>query len=190
MRRALRRRVLLRHGGAARGLLAAGAGPGDAVVTSAITFAASANCAAYVGATPRYADIERTTWNVSARTVAAAAEGARAVIPVHFAGLPVDVAGPRAALGGDVAIIEDAAHAAGAASPDGPVGTAATADMAVFSFHPVKAITTGEGGMVTTRDPELREGSPRSARTASRPRPSPTRSRGCAARRSSASTTG
>jgi len=136
---------------------AAGVGPGDAVVTSAITFAASANCAAYLGATPRYADIEPTTWNVSARTVAAAAEGARAVIPVHFAGLPVDVAGLRAALGDKVAIIEDAAHAAGAASPDGPVGSCRHSDMAVFSFHPVKAITTGEGGMVTTRDRELRD---------------------------------
>lgn len=137
---------------------AAGVGPGDELVTSALTFAASANCGAYLGATPVFADIERATWNVSARTVAAVVgERTRAVVPVHFAGLPAPVAEIRAAVGPDVAIIEDAAHAAGAATPDGPVGNCRHADMAVFSFHPVKPITTGEGGMVTTRDPALRE---------------------------------
>jgi perosamine synthetase len=137
---------------------AAGVGPGDEVITSALTFAASANCAAYVGATPTFADIERDTWNVSARTVAAAAtERTRAVVPVHFAGLPAPVADIRAALGPDVAIVEDAAHAAGAFTAEGPVGACRHSDMAVFSFHPVKAITTGEGGMVTTRDARLRD---------------------------------
>jgi UDP-4-amino-4,6-dideoxy-N-acetyl-beta-L-altrosamine transaminase len=137
---------------------AAGLGPGDELVTSAITFAASANCAAYVGATPVFADIERATWNVSERTVAAALTGrTRAVVPVHFAGLPAPVAAIREAVGPDVAIIEDAAHAAGASTPDEVVGACRHADMAVFSFHPVKTITSGEGGMVTTRDERLRD---------------------------------
>jgi perosamine synthetase len=137
---------------------AAGVGPDDELLTSALTFAASANCGAYLGATPVFADIERDTWNVSARTIAAAAtERTRAVVPVHFAGLPAPVAEIRGAVGPDVAVIEDAAHAAGASTPDGPVGACRHSDMAVFSFHPVKPITSGEGGMVTTRDRALRE---------------------------------
>jgi perosamine synthetase len=137
---------------------AAGLGPGDEVLTSAITFAASANCAAYVGATPRFADIDPTTWNVSAETVAAAlTERTRAVIGVSFAGLPAPVAELRTSLPEDVVLIEDAAHALGARRPDGPVGDAVHADMSVFSFHPVKAVTTGEGGAITLRDPELRD---------------------------------
>jgi UDP-4-amino-4,6-dideoxy-N-acetyl-beta-L-altrosamine transaminase len=137
---------------------AAGVREGDELVTSALTFAASANCGVYLGATPCFADIERDTWNVSGRTVAAAlSERTRAVVPVHFAGLPAPIADIRAAVGDDMAIIEDAAHAADAATPDEPVGACRYADMAVFSFHPVKAITTGEGGMVTTRDERLRD---------------------------------
>src|SRR6478609_1352174 len=94
---------------------AAGAVAGDEVVTSAITFAASANCAAYVGATPRFADIDPATWNVSAATVAAAmTERTKAVVPVHFTGLGAPIEEIRAAVGPDVAIIEDAAHAVGA----------------------------------------------------------------------------
>lgn len=137
---------------------AAGAGPGDELVTSALTFAASANCGAYLGATPVFADIERDTWNVSAATVAAVlTERTKVVVPVHFAGLAAPVADIRDAVGPDVVIVEDAAHAAGASTPDGPVGSCRHADMAVFSFHPVKPITTAEGGMVTTRDEELRD---------------------------------
>jgi UDP-4-amino-4,6-dideoxy-N-acetyl-beta-L-altrosamine transaminase len=142
------------HGAA----FAAGLGPGDEVVTSAITFAASANCAAYVGATPVFADIERATWNVSARTVAAAlSERTRAIVPVHFAGLPLDVRALREAVGPDVVIVEDAAHALGAVGADERVGACRHSDMAAFSFHPVKAITSAEGGMVTTRDERLRD---------------------------------
>src|SRR5919198_359977 len=127
---------------------AAGLGPGDELVTSAITFAASANCGAYVGATPRFADIDPRTWNVSADTVAARlTERTKAVTPVHFAGLPAPIAEIRAAVGDDVAIIEDAAPALGAQSPEGPLGPCRHADMAIFSFHPVKAITSAEGGM-------------------------------------------
>jgi UDP-4-amino-4,6-dideoxy-N-acetyl-beta-L-altrosamine transaminase len=142
------------HGAA----VVADAEPGDEVLTSAITFAASANCAAYVGATPRFADIDPQTWNVSADTVEAALTArTKVVIPVHLAGLPAPVAEIRAAVGDGVVIVEDAAHAAGARTPDEPVGACRHSDMAVFSFHPVKTMTTGEGGMVTTRSEELRD---------------------------------
>lgn len=141
------------HGAA----FAAGLGPGDDLLTSALTFAASANCGAYLGATPRFADIGPATWNVSAATVSAAiTDSTRAVVPVHFAGLPAPVADIRAAVGEDVVIIEDAAHAIGAMDDGQPVGSCVHSDMAAFSFHPVKTIATGEGGAVTTRDPELR----------------------------------
>jgi perosamine synthetase len=137
---------------------AAGLGPGDEAVASGMTFAAGANCAAYVGATPTFADIEPDTWNVSAATAAAAmTERTRAVMPVDFAGLPAPLAEIRAAVGPDVTIIEDAAHALGARRPDGVVGDCAHADMTTFSFHPVKAVTSGEGGIVTTRDEGLRD---------------------------------
>lgn len=137
---------------------AAGLGFGDELLTSAITFAASANCAAYVGATPRFADIDPATWNVSAATLAdALAPRTRAVVPVHFTGLPLPMAEIRAAVGDDVAIIEDAAHAVGARAGEDSVGSCRHSDMAIFSFHPVKGITTGEGGLVTTRDAGLRD---------------------------------
>ena len=142
------------HGAA----FAAGLEPGEELVTSAITFAASANCAAYIGATPRFADIERDTWNVSADTIApAVGEQTKVVVPVHFAGLPAPVAEIRAALPEGVRIVEDASHALGADVGGVPVGSCRDSDMAVFSFHPVKSIAAGEGGMVTTRDPDLAE---------------------------------
>jgi perosamine synthetase len=142
------------HGAA----FAIGLSPGDEAITSGLTFAASANCAAYLGATPRFADIDPATLNVSAGSVAAAAgEHTRAVIPVHFAGLPAPVREIRQRLGPDVAVIEDAAHAFGARTDAGPIGACIDSEMAVFSLHPVKAIAAGEGGMVTTRDPELRD---------------------------------
>jgi perosamine synthetase len=128
----------------------------DELLTSAITFAASANCGAYVGATPTFADVDACTGNVSAKTVTAALTArTRAIVPVHFAGLPAPVADIRAAVGNTMTIVEDAAHALGSRTPDGPVGSCRHADMAVFSFHPVKAITSGEGGMVTTRRDDL-----------------------------------
>jgi perosamine synthetase len=142
------------HGAA----FAAGLGPGDELVTSALTFAASANCAAYVGATPRFADIEASTWNVSTATVREAlTSSTRAVVPVHYAGLPAPVEAIREAIDDDVLLIEDAAHALGARVGSEPIGSCRHSDMAIFSFHPVKAIAAGEGGIVTTRDPELRE---------------------------------
>ncbi|TMK39843.1 MAG: UDP-4-amino-4,6-dideoxy-N-acetyl-beta-L-altrosamine transaminase [Actinobacteria bacterium] len=137
---------------------AAGIGPGDELVTSALTFAASANCGAYLGATPRFADIDRSTWNVTAETIAASVgPRTRVVIPVHFAGLPAPVEDIRDALAENVTIIEDAAHALGAHRAGAQIGSCRHSHMTTFSFHPVKAIAAGEGGMVTTRDPQLRE---------------------------------
>jgi UDP-4-amino-4,6-dideoxy-N-acetyl-beta-L-altrosamine transaminase len=137
---------------------AGGVGPGDDLLTSAITFSASANCGAYVGATPRFADIDPVTWNVTPETVADAMTPAtRAVIPVHFTGLPADVRGIRQVVGDDVLIIEDAAHALGSVSSGEPIGACRYADMAIFSTHPLKTITTGEGGVVTTADATLAE---------------------------------
>jgi UDP-4-amino-4,6-dideoxy-N-acetyl-beta-L-altrosamine transaminase len=128
---------------------AAGLGPGDVVFTSPLSFAASATCARYVGATPAFVDIEVGTLNLD---LAAVPRDTAAVVAVHFAGLPVDLQGlarrPRV-------VIEDAAHALGALTPDGPVGNCARSDMCMFSFHPVKAVTTGEGGAVTTNAESL-----------------------------------
>ena len=133
------------HGAAA----AAGLGPGDVVGTSALTFSASAACARYVGATPTLIDLDPTTLNLD---VAAVPADLDALVAVHYAGLPVDLASlahrPRV-------VIEDACHALGGHTPDGPVGNCARSDMACFSFHPVKPITTAEGGAVTTNSPEL-----------------------------------
>jgi perosamine synthetase len=142
------------HGAA----FAAGLGPGDELVTSAITFAASANCGAYLGATPRFADIDPLTWNVTPDTVGATlTERTRAVVPVHFTGLPAPVAAIRERVGGETVVIEDAAHAIGARQADEAVGSCLHSDMAVFSFHPVKTVTSAEGGIVTTRDPRFHE---------------------------------
>jgi UDP-4-amino-4,6-dideoxy-N-acetyl-beta-L-altrosamine transaminase len=142
------------HGAA----FAAGVGEGDEIVTSAITFAASANCGAYLGARPRFAEIEAETWNVSAATLEAAmTPRVRAVIPVHFAGLPIPIAPIRELVGPEVAIVEDAAHALGGNAGGEEIGACAHSDMAIFSLHPTKAITSCEGGVVTTRDPELAE---------------------------------
>lgn len=133
------------HGAAA----ASGLGPGDVVVTSALSFVASAACIRYVGATPAFADIDPATLNIDPARVP---EGAAAAVVVHFAGLPV---APLAGPGRPPVVIEDAAHALGARTPDGPVGNCARSDMCVFSFHPVKAVTTGEGGAVTTNSTQL-----------------------------------
>ena len=122
----------------------AGIGTGDVVATSPLSFVASANCARYVGADVAFVDIDPETWNLD---VAAVPDGIDALVAVHFAGLPVALDRltnrPRV-------VIEDAAHAIGASTPDGPVGNCAHSDMTCFSFHPVKTITTGEGGAVTT----------------------------------------
>ena len=142
------------HGAA----FAAGVGPGDEIVTSAITFAASANCGAYLGARPRFADIDPETWNVSAATLEPlVGPETKLVVPVHFAGLPAPIEPIRDLVGAGVAIVEDAAHALGGNAGGEEVGSCAYSEMAVFSLHPTKAITSCEGGVVVTRDPELAE---------------------------------
>jgi len=129
-------------------------------VTSANTFVASANCLAYNGLVPRFADIDGQTANVTAQTLSACVTDAtRVLIPVHFAGQPCDMAAIGAlARKHGLRVIEDGAHAIGSVDVDGlPVGACAHSDLTVFSFHPVKTITTGEGGAVTTNDPALYE---------------------------------
>jgi|SRR5215218_208514 len=143
------------HGAA----FAAELGPGDESITTAITFAASANCARYVGADVRLLDVDRATWNLDVVAAAAAAgERTRAVVAVSFAGLPVDLSPLQPLRERGIAVIEDASHAIGAHRSRIPVGAdAGGADMTTFSFHPVKTMTTGEGGMVTTGSAELAE---------------------------------
>ena len=128
---------------------AARLGPGDVVATPSLTFAASANCARYVGADVAFVDIDPATLNLDPSSVP---EGVDALVAVHYAGLPVDL---RSLAHRPRVVIEDAAHALGAATPDGPVGNCAHSDQCVFSFHPVKHVTTGEGGAVTTNDDEI-----------------------------------
>jgi len=137
--------------------MAADLGPEAVVVTSPITFVASANAALYVGARPVFADVDPDTINLSPSALAntiGKVSGTRAIVPVHFAGLPCDM-GPikSAADRAGAVVIEDAAHALGASYPDGgKVGSCRNSLMTIFSFHPVKSITTGEGGMITTND--------------------------------------
>jgi dTDP-4-amino-4,6-dideoxygalactose transaminase len=139
------------HGAA----FAAGIEPGDDVLTSPLSFAASANCILYLGARPRFVDISLRTWNLDMSAAADRVDDrTRAVLAVSFAGLPVDLA-PLEPVRDRIAVIEDAAHALGARRNGEPVGGPGGADLTVFSFHPVKAITTGEGGAVATEDPEL-----------------------------------
>jgi len=136
---------------------AAGVGSGDVVVTSTITFVASANCALYVGASPQFADISPDTLNmdpVDLERRCAHLGRVRAIIPVHLAGLACDMPAIKAiAELHNAVVIEDASHAIGGYYPGGGrIGCCSYSDMTVFSFHPVKQMTTGEGGMVTTND--------------------------------------
>ncbi|MBK5939408.1 UDP-4-amino-4,6-dideoxy-N-acetyl-beta-L-altrosamine transaminase [Halochromatium roseum] len=140
-------------------------GPGDWLWTSPNTFVASANCARYCGARVDFVDIDPDTYNLSVEALAAKLEQAdktgqlpKIVIPVHFAGQPCDMAaigelGRRYGF----RIIEDASHAIGAHCDGEPVGNGRHSAITVFSFHPVKLITTGEGGLATTNNPDLAE---------------------------------
>lgn len=143
--------------------LALGVGPGDTVWTSPNTFVASANCARYCGADVDFVDIDAATGNLSVAALAdklSVAERAgrlpKALIVVHFAGQPCDMAEiATLARRYGFRVIEDAAHALGAEYGDGRVGGGRHADITVFSFHPVKIITTAEGGAALTNDPAL-----------------------------------
>ncbi|WP_078060728.1 UDP-4-amino-4,6-dideoxy-N-acetyl-beta-L-altrosamine transaminase [Desulfotomaculum copahuensis] len=134
---------------------AAGLGRGDEVITSPLTFVASANCALFLGAKPVFADIDPDTYNIDPAEIEKKITAqTKAIIPVHFTGQPCDLdAIHDIARRCKLSVIEDAAHALGAEYKGRPVG--GLSDMTVFSFHPVKHITTGEGGMVTTNDEEL-----------------------------------
>ncbi|MBM3393525.1 MAG: UDP-4-amino-4,6-dideoxy-N-acetyl-beta-L-altrosamine transaminase [Betaproteobacteria bacterium] len=143
--------------------LALGVGEGDRVWTSPISFVASANCARYCGAIVDFVDIDARTGNMSVDRLAVKLREARVagslpkvVIPVHLCGLPCDIAAIHA-LGQEYGfrIIEDASHAIGARYRGQQIGNCRYSDIAVFSFHPVKIITTGEGGMAMTNDAEI-----------------------------------
>jgi dTDP-4-amino-4,6-dideoxygalactose transaminase len=131
-----------------------GIGPGDEVVVPSLSFIATANAVRYTGATPVFADVEAGTGNISASTVEPVlTERTRAVMVVHQAGVPADVDALKAFCEPrGIAVIEDAACAAGSTYKGKPVGTNAL--LAAWSFHPRKLLTTGEGGMVTTDDPD------------------------------------
>ncbi|MDP3541416.1 MAG: UDP-4-amino-4,6-dideoxy-N-acetyl-beta-L-altrosamine transaminase [Elusimicrobiota bacterium] len=137
--------------------LAAGLGPGDEAVVPPITFAATANAVAYCGARPVFADVKADTLTLDpAAFKAALTRKTKAVLPVHFAGLPADMAEIGAfAREKGLIVIEDAAHALGASYGRKKIGACEHSDMAILSFHPVKHIATGEGGMVLTNSDEL-----------------------------------
>ena len=142
------------HGAAA----AAGLGPGDEAITTPMTFVATANCVVYVGAEPRFADIDPGTLLIRPEAVAAAiTERTKAILPVDYAGQPADYPALRAiadaAPGGPLTVIADASHSLGATLDRRPVGT--LADMTVLSLHPAKILTTGEGGAVLTDRDDL-----------------------------------
>lgn len=134
---------------------AAGIEAGDEVITTPITFAASANCVLYCGGTPVFADIDPTTYNIDPKEIRKKiTQKTKALIPVHFTGQPCDMEKiGQIAAEYNLIVIEDAAHAVGADYQDKRIG--GISDMTTFSFHPVKHITTGEGGMITTNDEDL-----------------------------------
>jgi len=143
--------------------LALEVGPGDFVWTSPITFVASANCALYCGAMVDFVDIDPRTYNMSVEKLKEKLETAekngklpKVVIPVHLSGQSCEMQDIRAlSKKYGFKIIEDASHAIGAKYLNEPVGNCKYSDICVFSFHPVKIITTGEGGMCVTNDAEL-----------------------------------
>lgn len=135
--------------------LAAGIGEGDEVITTPITFAASANCVLYCGGTPVFADIDPDTYNISPEELEKKITSrTKAIIPVHYTGQPCDMdAILEIAHKHDLLVVEDGAHALGAVYKGKKIGS--IADMTCFSFHPVKPVTTGEGGMIVTDNEEL-----------------------------------
>ena len=138
-------------------------GEGDWLWTSPITFVASANCGLYCGAKIDFVDIDPATYNMSveklAEKLALAEKDGRlpkVVVPVHLSGQSCDMAGiHKLSQQYGFRVIEDASHSTGASYQGQPVGNCRYSDITVFSFHPVKIITTGEGGMALTNDPAL-----------------------------------
>jgi UDP-4-amino-4,6-dideoxy-N-acetyl-beta-L-altrosamine transaminase len=143
--------------------LALDVGPGDQVWTTPLTFVASANCALFCGASVDFVDIDPGTYNMSVETLREKLEGARrqgklpkVVIPVHMCGQSCEMAAIKA-LSDEYGfrLIEDASHAIGGSYRGKPIGNCRYSDITIFSFHPVKIITTGEGGVATTNDDAL-----------------------------------
>ena len=137
-------------------LHALGIGPGDEVITPSMTWVSTVNLIVLAGARPVFVDVDRETLMTSAERVEPLiTERTRLIVPVHFAGAPLDI-GPLRALAAEhgIALVEDAAHTIGAAWRGEPVGARGTA---VFSLHPLKNVTTGEGGIVCTDDGALAE---------------------------------
>ena len=143
--------------------LALGLGEGDVLWTSPNTFVASANCARYCGAQVDFVDIDSSTYNMSVDHLAAKLDVAakkgklpKVVVPVHFAGQPCDMASIHMlSQKYGFKIIEDGSHAIGARYSDSKIGSCLYSDITVFSFHPVKIITTGEGGIALTNDKNI-----------------------------------
>lgn len=135
--------------------IAAGIGPGDEVITTPLTFAASANCALYCGARPVFADVDPETYNIDPASIEAhITNHTKAVVAVDFTGQAVKIREIREICDRHhLVFIEDAAHAIGTTYDGKPVGS--LADMTCFSFHPVKTVTSGEGGAITTNDDRL-----------------------------------
>ena len=129
---------------------AAGIGPGDEVITTPLTFAASANCVLYCGGTPVFADVDPKTYNIDPEDIRRKiTDKTKAIIAVHLAGQPCDMDAIHSiAREHGLIVIEDGAHALGSVYKGKKVGS--MSDMTTFSFHPVKPITTGEGGMIVT----------------------------------------
>ena len=136
---------------------AVGLKPGDEVITSPITFVASANCVLYCGGRPVFADVQSDTINISPEDVNnKISNKTKAVIPVHFAGQPCDLEElSNIAQKNGLVVIEDAAHALGAEYKGSKVGACKYSDMTILSFHAVKHITTGEGGMILTNREDI-----------------------------------
>ncbi len=136
-------------------MLAAGVGPGDEVIVPTLTFAASANAVRYVGAEVRFCDVRPDTLGIDVgRASELVTERTRAIVVVDYAGIPCDLDGVmQLAERHGLVVIEDACHAVGATYRGRRIGS--IAHLSTFSFHPVKHLTTGEGGMITTADPEL-----------------------------------
>lgn len=138
--------------------LAAGLGDGDELITSPMTFAASANCALYCGGKPIFVDVDEQGLIDVNEIEEKVTERTRVIIPVHYTGLPCDMERIKEiADRHGLVVIEDACHALGAKYNGSMIGNCEHSDMAVFSFHPVKHITTGEGGMITTNSDKLYE---------------------------------
>ena len=135
--------------------IAAGVGPGDEVITTPLTFAASANCALYCGAKPVFADVNPETYNIDPESIKAhITDRTKAVVAVDFTGQAVELDEIKAICEEHgLILIEDAAHSIGTAYKGKMVGS--IADMTTFSFHPVKTVTAGEGGAILTNDDEL-----------------------------------